>query len=247
MSAVTPSRVTGPSGALDAFEGGFMSRSLPPRQAFTLVELLVVIAIIGILVALLLPAIQAAREAARRTQCTNNLKQVGLALHNHHDVRKKFPLGTMHPIDVPNPGGEPRWNWMHFILPYMEESTLYESFKAQRKTRPATEGLYLYDNAETVVTTLQCPSDPNSPKDMTFGATTPAAGQGAHGNYVTCSGDTKHSDSVGGSTTGMKLNGMFFYNSAIRMADLTDGTSKTLMAAELLVSPDATGHDLRGR
>ncbi len=89
------------------------------RAGFTLVELLVVIAIIGILIALLLPAVQAAREAARRTQCSNQLKQVGLALHNYHDTFKTFPCGARYPIGSPN--------WRVVILPYLEQGPLYET------------------------------------------------------------------------------------------------------------------------
>jgi len=96
--------------------------NIKSRSAFTLVELLVVIAIIGILVALLLPAVQAAREAARRVQCVNNLHQFGIALHNYHNVHGQFPLGT-----VFNPGlfGPPQWPYFILkLLPYLEEHTL---------------------------------------------------------------------------------------------------------------------------
>lgn len=109
------------------------------RRAFTLVELLVVIAIIGILVALLLPAVQAAREAARRSQCVNHLKQYGLALHNYHDARKQFPPGgvigwTLDPVrfDAPNNTSSGEWlndhgNWICRVLPYLEEQALADS------------------------------------------------------------------------------------------------------------------------
>src|SRR3972149_11979881 len=100
----------------------------PPRlggptalTGFTLVEVLVVIAIIGILVAFLLPAIQAAREAARRTQCQNNLKQIGVAIQNHHDTRKQFPMGR-------NRFDQYAVSWAFYLLPYIEETTMYVSF-----------------------------------------------------------------------------------------------------------------------
>jgi prepilin-type N-terminal cleavage/methylation domain-containing protein len=106
------------------------------RPGFTLVELLVVIAIIGVLVALLLPAVQAARESARRTQCTNNLKQIGLAFHNHHDTLGSFPSGGLDwPADrnyvagTNTPEGPAKQNWGSFyqILPYLEQKNLYEN------------------------------------------------------------------------------------------------------------------------
>ena len=93
-------------------------------RAFTLVELLVVIAIIGILVGLLLPAVQAAREAARRTHCTNNLKQIGLAMHNYHDAHGALPYGASE-IQNNKPGG----SWGAFILPYLEQQPAYEQFE----------------------------------------------------------------------------------------------------------------------
>src|SRR5712671_3306192 len=97
------------------------------RQAFPLVELLVIIAIIGLLVALLLPAIQAAREAARRAQCKNNLKQIGLALHNFESARRVFPTGFISTSTTVNgPGTGPGWGWAGFILPHLEESSLFQ-------------------------------------------------------------------------------------------------------------------------
>src|ERR1700709_1252899 len=108
------------------------------RRAFTLVELLVVIAIIGILVALLLPAIQAARESARRAQCTSNLKNVALALHNYHDTKKEFPAAIRYPAGTNyQPLDDTRlfWNWAIDILPYLEEKALADSFKIDTLNR----------------------------------------------------------------------------------------------------------------
>ncbi len=101
-----------------------MSSSRGTRRGFTLVELLVVIAIIGILVALLLPAVQSAREAARRMQCSNNLKQMGLAVHNFHDALNGSP-----PVHIDEPGGSRKGStWCAVILPYLEQTSLYQQF-----------------------------------------------------------------------------------------------------------------------
>src|SRR5690349_22458600 len=102
----------------------------PVRRAFTLVELLVVIAIIGILVALLLPAVQSAREAARRMQCQNNLKQLGLALHNYHDTNQSFPPCMSFDKDVSDISNTPNYraNWVIRILPFCEQQNLYNAF-----------------------------------------------------------------------------------------------------------------------
>ena len=102
------------------------SRSQHRQAAFTLVELLVVIAIIGVLVALLLPAVQAARDAARRTSCANNLRQLGLALHNHHDTVGKFPGSTFYTQRTPQYAKF--WGWLPRLLPYMEQAALHEIF-----------------------------------------------------------------------------------------------------------------------
>ena len=131
------------------------SNSLVQRRlaAFTLVELLVVIAIIGVLIALLLPAVQAAREAARRTQCSNNLKQIGLGMHNYHDARKTLPSGASG-IQSNVAGG----TWASSILPYMEEQQAYDLF---RFDLPMTHA----NNAKArsqVVRTLLCPTDPGA-------------------------------------------------------------------------------------
>jgi prepilin-type N-terminal cleavage/methylation domain-containing protein/prepilin-type processing-associated H-X9-DG protein len=125
----------------------------PAANGFTLVELLVVIAIIGILVALLLPAIQAAREAARRAQCTNNLKQVGLALLNYEDAKKEIPFGsTWNRPATENPKG----NWVVGALPYLEEQSLADQYDT---TKYSNEAPNLALAQSTVISTLICPTD----------------------------------------------------------------------------------------
>src|SRR5688500_4365529 len=105
-------------------------RPVPRRRGFTLIELLVVIAIIAVLIALLLPAVQQAREAARRTQCRNNLKQIGLALHNYHDVHNTFPMGYCAGMTYVDGASDtsPGWSWATYILPQLDQGPLYNQF-----------------------------------------------------------------------------------------------------------------------
>lgn len=138
------------------------------RQGFTLVELLVVIAIIGILVGLLLPAVQAAREAARRMQCSNNLKQLGLAVQNYHDVYKSLPSGfiTNYPAGALNTAAmmsvtqRTHWSWGAFVLPYIEQTALYNTLNPGQTSM---DGLLATPGGLAALTTslpsFQCPSD----------------------------------------------------------------------------------------
>jgi prepilin-type N-terminal cleavage/methylation domain-containing protein/prepilin-type processing-associated H-X9-DG protein len=234
-------------------------------MGFTLVELLVVIAIIGILVALLLPAVQSAREAARRSTCNNNLRQVATALLLHHDTMRAFPHGTYNIVteDILTPapynGRQSRRCWMHDMLPYMEEQTLYDQFNSFMET-----SLQAYDFPEchTVIDTLMCPSDPANPKVITFSHSSPgvtggptaldgiAAGQGFHGNYITCSGEKSFNPSGPGLKppfSSADLSGLFFAVSKVNAKQITDGASHTAMVSELILSPDTLDDDLRGR
>ncbi|TWT90206.1 hypothetical protein Mal64_05900 [Pseudobythopirellula maris] len=164
------------------------------RAAFTLVELLVVIAIIGILVALLLPAVQAAREAARRTQCTNQLKQFGLALHNHHDTFKLLPGGSALPSIWDNgnlrywsDGEQVEWTWVTSIMPFIEEQTLKDSFHmtyGNGDCWPNSTGIpsgASFANVDLVdkraFPSLLCPSDPIAARPIKIRLTNPQGGE----------------------------------------------------------------------
>lgn len=155
------------------------------RRAFTLVELLVVIAIIGILVALLLPAVQAAREAARRTQCANNLKQYGLALHNYHDTLKNFPPGGLWNVNATGPlsWGAKNMGWQARILPYAEQQTLFEkiSWDLNQGSNPYVgfDSLLNPPNVpatqayvrQVILPYAKCPSDESPKTDGSWGLT----------------------------------------------------------------------------
>jgi prepilin-type N-terminal cleavage/methylation domain-containing protein/prepilin-type processing-associated H-X9-DG protein len=134
-----------------------MHRTAYKVNGFTLVELLVVIAIIGVLVALLLPAVQAAREAARRAQCTNHLKQLGVALHNFESAKKSLPAGSGYART------EPKGNWVVAIAPYLEETAVFSRYDFT-KYSDQTPNLELV--ATTVIATLICPSDPDSARPI---------------------------------------------------------------------------------
>ncbi|MBN2291630.1 MAG: DUF1559 domain-containing protein [Pirellulales bacterium] len=134
-----------------------MSRHSKRPKAFTLVELLVVIAIIGILIALLLPAVQAAREAARRAQCSNNLKQHGLGLHNYHDTFKTLPPGSMwHRPNTPAAMGGNELSWCVFVLPFIEQGALHDQFNFNAHNWTDNQSL-----SDTKVAALLCPSASN--------------------------------------------------------------------------------------
>ena len=159
-----------------------MSRPTVPR-AFTLVELLVVITIIGILIALLLPAVQAAREAARRSQCSNNVKQIGLAVHNYHEAFKVFPAGGItEGLCCATPG---RVNWAISILPYVEQLALYQQYD-MRYTNESVQNRFV---VQQIVSAYTCPSDAVTSTMLEVPASGPTGGQTwRHGSYKAMSG-----------------------------------------------------------
>jgi prepilin-type N-terminal cleavage/methylation domain-containing protein/prepilin-type processing-associated H-X9-DG protein len=202
------------------------------RRGFTLIELLVVIAIIAVLISLLLPAVQAAREAARRTQCVNNMKQMGLAFANYESSVGSFPMTS---VLVPGTGlGNFSFNgtWSAFsrVLPYMEQGSMYNVINYS-----ITKGYSSAANTTITVTPLSflyCPSDPgNHIDDATMGNTGDATT-----SYGTSDGDWYvFSTNAAGTGLGPQNRGMFGPNYVRKLADVTDGTSNTFSAAEGLI------------
>lgn len=210
------------------------------RNGFTLVELLVVIAIIGILIALLLPAVQSARDAARRTQCLNNLKQLALACHSHADSKGQFP-----------PGWEARgFGWTAFILPYMEQNSLFDSmnFEYSQASDPTEPGSPNMLACATLVPAFRCPSM-DQPEQADLGLTSGVPGR-VPASYGACASSLATADrgnSLGGTpqaapnTAGLlngrspnsnEHNGMFYGGSDIRFVEVVDGTSRTILIGE---------------
>ncbi|WDI44547.1 DUF1559 family PulG-like putative transporter [Bremerella sp. P1] len=206
------------------------------RKGFTLVELLVVIAIIGVLIALLLPAVQQAREAARRTSCFNNLKQLGLAMHNYHDTFGSFPSGyiaTASDTKTPLAEGEPGWGWASLILPQMEQGNIADSLIDYRLS--ITHGNN-QQARETIILPYACPSD-RSPEVFDLHMEDGSHLELASANYVGCFGTIELHDCEG-LPAGQRCdgNGMLGHNAKRAMRDVTDGTSHTLMVGERATS-----------
>ncbi|QDS86632.1 hypothetical protein EC9_08050 [Rosistilla ulvae] len=228
-------------------------RNRPTAAGFTLVELLVVIAIIGVLVGLLLPAVQQAREAARRLQCQNKLKQIGLALHNYHDTHRSFASGTVvgskspasNWCSFPNDGsgGKNGAPWTVLILPFIEQNNLYDQFDFDEKftgfaehdpggTQPHgsanNHALFLLENENYL-----CPSDPNA--------------TGNHCNYFGVMGGASDNPSGPNCNNGgdryFFTQGLLFVDSKMRFRDITDGSSNVYMVAEskYLLRPGGRG------
>ena len=212
------------------------------RRGFTLIELLVVIAIIAVLIALLLPAVQQAREAARRTQCKNNLKQIGLALHNYHDQFRTFPpgyisvdaaTGQMTPLDGGSGAG-----WALLILPQIDQSALYNKFNLNLRIADPVNAPLI----KIPLTAFLCPSDPAPTQTWMLtadGNPSQVLAELATANYVAAFGSVSLDDcenpigtapvTAAGQCVG---NGAVFHNSRVKMRDFTDGTSHTVLVGE---------------
>jgi prepilin-type N-terminal cleavage/methylation domain-containing protein/prepilin-type processing-associated H-X9-DG protein len=226
--------------------GGPPRRTTKAVRGFTLIELLVVIAIIAVLIALLLPAVQAARAAARRIQCTNNLKQLGIAMHNYHDVLGSFPIGA---LGVRSPTfyasvGDPkgsinRRTWAFMILPFIEQKAMYNAVNFSLPFNPPT-GAANNTVSETLVTAFLCPSD----------STTNQIDQDnrREGNYMVNWGNSNWAQDMVAAynpfTTGPMpppyqavafLGAPFTMDKSYGIQSITDGTSNTLLVAEVII------------
>lgn len=211
-----------------------MTRYPLKRNGFTLVELLVVIAIIGILIALLLPAVQAAREAARRSQCSNNLKQMGLALHNYHDSLGSFPQGYI---------GQNHIGWGALILPYVEQTSLHDQLDSHNAFRanaasgywmgvtsgsPAATNVKDIDAIQAVPVYI-CPSDPMGERNTDLGSYGKSNYVGAHSSCRYSTPTATTCTDVAGALPSNVLDNI---TAARKFRDFIDGTSNTIVIGE---------------
>lgn len=250
----------------------------PKKRGFTLVELLVVIAIIGVLVALLLPAVQSAREASRLTQCRNNLKQIGIALHSHHDTFLFLPSGGWgyQWSEVPGLGtGKMQpGSWTFQILPYLEQSALF-TLGTGATTGSSQDQDFRYQRATIPIRTYYCPSrrkvgnypiidrNPTDFYGSPFPGITPRLTFGSRIDYGACQGEVNFGYPTGPSSLQQGLDGTYtwpaennwtgviYVRSQKRLAEISDGTSNTLLVGEKYLNPDfyrgsisATNQDL---
>jgi prepilin-type N-terminal cleavage/methylation domain-containing protein len=221
-------------------------RTSPVRSAFTLIELLVVIAIIAILIALLVPAVQKVREAAARTQCLNNLKQLGLALHSYHDTLKRLPPGGIAQYSAPTviSSSNSGLSFHVVILPYLEQANLSVLFNVATDHR-SQPNLNL---GIMRVPVYFCPSGNILKIPPATDSSEEAAGGEPHytthyvGNAGPKNGSLYQMDFTGGSNGGLAKQGVLFRDSAIKLTDILDGTSNTFMVGEMSSDANAAGY-----
>lgn len=198
------------------------SSGLTQRRAFTLIELLVVIAIIGVLVALLLPAVQMAREAARRIQCTNNLKQIGLALHGYHDVHNTFPSGGWIALYGKPATKNMNSGWSASVLPWLEQRPLFDALNLSVVYDHAANATATY----TVLQVYLCPSEPRK----TFWNRLPSdAFEHADADYGGMYGERGLSNPT---VTNNPPRGAMIFNQAVGLFMINDGSSQTVQIGE---------------
>ena len=194
-------------------------------RGFTLIELLVVIAIIAVLIALLLPAVQQAREAARRTQCRNNMHQLGLALHNYHDAHNVFPFSSVLEHQIPAGSGTYHYHfvgWGLFLLPYIDEAALYNAFNFDVAKQNSGSEAQNVTVCRSGLSQYCCPSDPTGLRDGGYGLS----------NYANSTGKKGILAGDGG--------GVMFDGSVVCISDVRDGTSNTIAIGEMN-SPSVPG------
>lgn len=227
------------------------------RSGFTLIELLVVIAIIAVLVALLLPAVQQAREAARRSSCKNNLKQIGLALHNYHDTHSVFPPGYINDWGVAlngsgavynhKNGGAVRidaaqWAWSAFVLPFIDQAPIYQAIRiSDMDAIDVVTDNQIRANMMTPLESFRCPSD-IGPVINSARSTHNVLGWNFYfpkSNYIGLNTGLRETTSIGGYTgvdaiieSHQHTTGIFYADSRVKMRDITDGTSNQILVGE---------------